>query len=302
MALIATLSTHLFAYHPLDRAMIGAVASRGFGAIEIFAVPQHLGLLDLDAALHRLQSVLEAGIAIRALHAPFYASLEGLRAGKIFALGDRSPSSRRQARAALSHLLALAGEVGSPDIVLHLGHRAAECDGDQVFLSETAELLRQTPTFEGHLLVENTPQVLSAADDLTRISAQLDRRRIDLCLDLGHIFLHLSRQAATAPATEIPQCVASPEALPDAVLERIRHLHVHDNGGERDDHLPPGEGGIAWLPLLARLEALPREIGFSLELRDPESGVEPPDVVLAKILRRINGPVRDLLRSKGVRL
>ncbi len=49
---------------------------------------------------------------------------------------------------------------------------------------------------------------------------------------------------------------------------RLLTLHLHDNGGEVDDHLPPGRGTIDWPAVMAAL----REVGFrrplQLELTD----------------------------------
>ncbi len=49
---------------------------------------------------------------------------------------------------------------------------------------------------------------------------------------------------------------------------RLLTLHLHDNWGQVDDHLPPGRGNIDWPDVLAAL----REVGFSrplqLELTD----------------------------------
>jgi len=40
---------------------------------------------------------------------------------------------------------------------------------------------------------------------------------------------------------------------------RIRHVHVSDNDGEADQHLPIGDGGIDWETVMERL----RRNGFS---------------------------------------
>jgi sugar phosphate isomerase/epimerase len=41
--------------------------------------------------------------------------------------------------------------------------------------------------------------------------------------------------------------------------EQLRHLHLHDNFGRKDDHLPMGEGSIDFRPLLDHLAAMPPE-------------------------------------------
>lgn len=64
------------------------------------------------------------------------------------------------------------------------------------------------------------------------------------CFDVGHWRLFAS---------------VSMEEWFSALGGQLRHLHLHDNFGTRDDHLPMGEGSIDFTPLLAQLAAIPRE-------------------------------------------
>ncbi len=40
--------------------------------------------------------------------------------------------------------------------------------------------------------------------------------------------------------------------------DRLHHLHVHDNKGQSDRHLPPGTGTINWREVVRAL----REVGY----------------------------------------
>ena len=66
-------------------------------------------------------------------------------------------------------------------------------------------------------------------DHLLRLRASVGSPRLHFCFDPGHATL-FSR-------LPVHKWV---EALGDG----IRLMHVHDNRGRRDDHLPVGEGGI----------------------------------------------------------
>jgi len=77
---------------------------------------------------------------------------------------------------------------------------------------------------------------LGQTHDLLRLTAQLDGSEFGVCLDTGHANL----------AGDIYD-------LPRQIGDRLRMLHVHDNKGRRDDHLPPGQGKIDWQLLLQRL-------------------------------------------------
>jgi sugar phosphate isomerase/epimerase len=67
-------------------------------------------------------------------------------------------------------------------------------------------------------------------------------------------------------------------------------VHASDNRGERDDHLPPGEGAIAWPELLHQLAAAHFSGAFILELapEDDTSRLLLRARAAADLLRRLN--------------
>ena len=61
-----------------------------------------------------------------------------------------------------------------------------------------------------------------------------------LCFDTGHAFIH---------------CKANCLEYAERYNDRLFLIHIHDNHGEKDEHLIPSEGGFDWegfAPLLAR--------------------------------------------------
>jgi len=56
----------------------------------------------------------------------------------------------------------------------------------------------------------------------------------------------------------------------DAFGERIVHVHLHDNRGERDEHLAPGRGNVPWKEFYPKLPKVTR----ALEVKDLDSGRE----------------------------
>lgn len=69
---------------------------------------------------------------------------------------------------------------------------------------------------------------------------------------------------------------ANTVGLTDEFLEvlggRISHVHIHDNGGERDEHLPLGDGTVDWKSVLEKLSDY-RGI-FVNEMSSVEEGVK----------------------------
>jgi len=55
-----------------------------------------------------------------------------------------------------------------------------------------------------------------------------------------------------------------------ALGSRLFHLHLHDNRGRRDDHLPPGEGKIDFPALFDRIRGLDPPPSLTLEIHAPE--------------------------------
>jgi sugar phosphate isomerase/epimerase len=97
-------------------------------------------------------------------------------------------------------------------------------------------------------IYEETPQTLVA------VVAQIDSPWFGHCFDIGHWRLF----AATAQADWL-----------QTIAPRLLHLHLHDNHGQSDDHLPIGEGTIDFGPLLSTLATLPECPSLTLEAHDP---------------------------------
>jgi sugar phosphate isomerase/epimerase len=98
---------------------------------------------------------------------------------------------------------------------------------------------------------------------------------LSLHLDLGHANL----------------CGRSPETVIRYFSGRIRHIHLHDNNGMYDQHLPPGTGRIDWPAVAQALKAAAYDGTVTLEVFSPDRDY----VLLARDkARRILGlPERD---------
>jgi sugar phosphate isomerase/epimerase len=74
-----------------------------------------------------------------------------------------------------------------------------------------------------------------------------------VCLDTGHTYLggHWCRFVEVAG-------------------DRLVHVHAHDNRGQFDDHLPPGDGHIPWHEIRRSLQQVSYAGWIILELKCPE--------------------------------
>ena len=89
-----------------------------------------------------------------------------------------------------------------------------------------------------NLVLENMLPHLSFGriDDLLWIINVVGQQSLGVCLDTGHA--NLSGDIRT---------------VVQKLSGHIRMLHVADNNGKSDDHLPPGKGNINWPGLIKNL-------------------------------------------------
>lgn len=93
---------------------------------------------------------------------------------------------------------------------------------------------------------------------LRKLMEQIRSDKIGICLDIGHI--HYSRAPVSQWFEELE--------------EWIGYLHLSDNMGEFDDHLPLGQGSIDW-ELVNRLwKSLEKDIPITLETGNLDSTQE----------------------------
>ncbi|MCQ2085926.1 MAG: sugar phosphate isomerase/epimerase [archaeon] len=90
----------------------------------------------------------------------------------------------------------------------------------------------------------------------------LDGTNLAFCLDIGH--------ANTTNQTE---------SLITELRDRLTNIHIHDNNGERDEHLPLGEGNINFKNILSKLKFY--NGNYIIESKSIPSGVKSRDYLKA---------------------
>ncbi len=114
--------------------------------------------------------------------------------------------------------------------------------------------------------VENT---LSEMGDPTYLRAFVDETRLSglrFNFDIGHAHL------AELPQDERLEKSFSP------LRDFVSSVHLHDNHGEKDEHLPPYDGSIDWPSAVKTLQSAPQtSLPLVLELKE-KTGHEAPTV------------------------
>jgi len=210
-------------------AEIAWIGDHGFDFVDLFLEPSRAALevIDPPAIRAALESRGLIGTGHLAWYLPFASPLPQLRAAAV--------------RAAIEYLGAFA-EIGVPMVTVHAHwpHRAFIEEGVKWQIESLRSLLDAARELGLALMYEPVDSEHDTPERLETVLAALPD--LGCHLDLGHCNLH-----GRSPAAMIRQFRA-----------RLCHLHVHDNTGREDLHLPPGTGAIHWSEVAAAL----REIGY----------------------------------------
>jgi sugar phosphate isomerase/epimerase len=114
------------------------------------------------------------------------------------------------------------------------------------------EIAALASTFGVKVALEVIPNRLSSAHELVRlIEDQLDGTSVGVCLDYGHA--HLMGDVG--------------EAI-EMLSGHLWTTHVHDNRGQRDDHLAPFAGSIDWAAAMMETQKIGYDDVLMFEVAD----------------------------------
>lgn len=184
-----------------------------------------------------------AGLAVT-VHGPFH----DLNPGALEPLVLAATATR------FRQTLDAAAALGARLVVFHPGYDPWKYGGqDHLWLEQSREfwppLLDQARAAGITVALENIFEVHPGT--IADLLEAIDRPEFGHCLDIGHWHLF----ARDTPLGEWLERLGP----------RIVHVHLHDNRGRADDHLPIGEGRIDFTDLFTRLRVLPQPFSMTLE-------------------------------------
>jgi sugar phosphate isomerase/epimerase len=228
--------------------VLPAIVRSGAHGVEVGTPPRHFDPWQSDQVGALGAALAAAPLEAVSIHAPF---------GGLLDLAEPNPHHRH---AAIGAILTAAGalkRLGGTLVVVHPsdlernGHdvsaRLADCARSLAILAEN---LRR----DGLILALESPLphlIGGHPDEFAWLLAQVpDSMRV--CLDTGHTALgrHWHR-------------------FLEVTGHRLVHVHASDNRGDRDDHLPPGDGQIDWREIARTLRAADYTGWIMLELACP---------------------------------
>ena len=258
--MVKAISTHIFLKQRLHAGQLDTLADSKAEAIEIFCARQHFDYTSRTHVGEIAEWFRASPVRPWALHAPLYFDAENSRCGSPMVNVIHVEKSKRiDAMDEIKRALESAEQISFAHMILHLGERGDAWSERTLENAMTAiEHLRAFARPLGvQILLENLEKnEVAQPENLIEILSTGHFTDIGVCLDVGHA--HLAGGIASAIAI---------------LGERIRSTHIHDNAGDRDAHLWPGDGTVEWPEAMQALAALPRPPATVLEISSsPENG------------------------------
>jgi sugar phosphate isomerase/epimerase len=261
------LSTYLFISKKLTPELLGQIAEAGFQGIEIFCTRSHFEYT-MKPEIRAMAGALEAHrLQLVSLHAPTSRDISVMReSGTPLSICEVERVRRVEAMDEFKRVLDVADDLPYARLILHMGGSRETGDPrkrDAAF-STLEHLILHARHAGVTICVENT---LSEMGDPTYLRAFVDETRLTglrFNFDIGHAHL-----------AELPQDTRVEKSFAP-LRDFVSSVHLHDNHGEKDEHLPPYDGSIDWASAIKTLQSAPQaSLPLVLELKE-KTGHEAP--------------------------
>jgi len=246
------LSTYLFVNHELTAALVGEAARAGVSAIELFCSRGHFDYRSGDDGRELASWLSGNNMTLHSIHSPTTRDFHPTReSGAPLSICDPERLRRQEAVDEIKRALDLVEYVPFRYCIQHVA-RSRDIPDERKW-DATFSSLEHLSLFARQrgvtIAIENTPGEMATPANLKNFLVQTRLANVKLCFDTGHAHL----DGGVVPALETAR-------------DLIATSHIHDNHGERDEHLLPFEGTIDWD---ASLTALPPNLPIVLELKEP---------------------------------
>jgi sugar phosphate isomerase/epimerase len=273
------LSTYRYVNQPLTASLLADISEAGMASVEIFCAPQHFSYRAPERVRELADALGEYRLELHALHSPTERDMApGRESGVAISICDTERIRRLDAMDEIKRALEVAESIPFKFLVQHLGHGRQMADPrktDAAFSS--LEHLSVFAKARGvTIALENRQDELGSPSSLQHFITDTHLHDLRLCFDTGHAHVE-----------------AGVESGFDMMRDRVATTHVHDNHGEKDEHLLPFEGTIDWESTLGAFSAAPEALPIVLELKEQPGGKPALDQVRAAFDK-----IEKLLESK----
>jgi len=142
-------------------------------------------------------------------------------------------------------LLGVAEPFGPRAVVFHPGYDRRRYDGHVGrWLKESLKTWKEVLAWARRLVPETKILLENIFEDepssLVRLLSRLEDDRAGFCFDTGHFLLFDN---------------AGLDAWMEGLGDHLMEVHLHDNNGRRDEHLPPGQGNFPFQRLFEHFDS-----------------------------------------------
>jgi sugar phosphate isomerase/epimerase len=249
-AMQSGISTHIFLTERLTPGRLDTLRDAGAQVIELFASRHHFDYTD-RSVLREISTWFRSNPVAATMHMPLFTpedeSAWSRHTAASLNLIDNSKSARIAAMDEVKRALETAEQVPIRSCVLHLGLK--DDPWNTRALDDSLTAIEHLKAFAGPLgvkiLLENLTNAVATPEHLVEIVTVGHLSTVGFCLDIGHA--HLAEgtpETKDAPAkTGVDLAFEAFANAPNSEA-RLIELHIHDNHGQRDEHLWPGDGTI----------------------------------------------------------
>jgi sugar phosphate isomerase/epimerase len=252
------LSTYRYVNQQLTPALLEGIAGAGASGVEIFCSAFHFNYGDTQSVREIANSLDGYGLKLQSLHAPTERnSSRGPGSGLSVSISEPERIRRQEAVDEVKRALDVAETIPFRYLVQHLG--SSRQPADQRNFDAAFGSLEQLVVFAKHrgvtIALENTPSEIGTPASLMQFVRETHLSDLRFCFDIGHAHV----EGGVLPGFH-------------AMRERIVTAHIHDNHGEKDEHLLPWEGTIDWDAALGEFASLPEPVPLVVELKETAPG------------------------------
>jgi sugar phosphate isomerase/epimerase len=256
------LSTYRFLNQQLTGALVAEIASAGFNALEVFCAPQHFAYSSPQAVRELGDALREHKLTLHSLHAPTERDLApGRESGVPLSISDPERIRRLDAVDEIKRTLEVTEKIPCKFLIQHIGHGRQAADPRKLDAAFTSlENLSMFAKARGVVIaLENTPSELGSPSVLCKFLIDTHLNDLKLCFDIGHAHI----EEGVGPSFE-------------AMRDHVVSSHIHDNHGDKDEHLLPFDGTIDWDAVLRGFTDAAQMISMVLEIKG--QGATPPSL------------------------
>lgn len=256
-------STYRYVNQSLSSALLTKIAQAGFTDIEIFCSSFHFDYRAPQTSKDLLNWLEEHRLGLHSLHSPTERDLApGRESGAPISISDPERVRRLDAVDEVKRALELAERVPFRFLVQHLGHgrQASDPRRRDAAFNSLEHLVIFAKQRGVAIALENTPGELGSPESLQQFIAETHLKDLRLCFDVGHARI----ESGVEKSFEI-------------MRERVVTVHIHDNHGEKDEHLLPYEGSIDWAAAVAAIATAPEPLPFVLEFKEQSATAPTPE-------------------------